>query len=669
MARTRGALLATVAAAAAASAQPPVRGAGPIPADYVVPTTYGPVKGAAGANGTAVWQSIPFAAPPVGALRFHAPVPPTPWTAPRDVTGPATPCPQLKLDGVLLVGSEDCLYLTVHVPLAAAAAAAANGTSLPVYVWVFGGAWIVGDEEEFGMYDGAHLAEAGGFIVVAMNYRVGPFGFMALPALQDEDPDHSTGNAAIQDQRAALGWVRDNIAAFGGDPARVTLGGESAGCFSGFAHLVSPASAGLFHGLICESGTTQAPQFFQDLGDAMAFNALYGTAVGCPQPPNVTSAQQLACLRGKSTEDILKSVGDWLNPNWPFSAPTAVPEGDAAAAAAERAASGPLLGRYVRRTAAGSASVEGGLRTQVDAAAAVAAALRAGGGGGGGAALGRMPALSPLMPWGVAIDGRPTGMPGMPLDLIRAGTFNKVPVVFGTNMNEGSIFVPAFTLIVRNISWPLRDEDLPRVVAQAYSMYDPAVVANATASLVMPAYPASAYPDNFHRASDMITQCFFRCAGRRTARALAAAGVPTWLYEWRYNATNSSFWLYPFAGDAHGSELLFVFRNEVRAGGGGGHARRTLSTSQKTVTLMTPPPPTASNPLTPAVVRHVHGQRLGHLQRADGVLGQLCAHAGPHARRWRQRRRWPLPRARRVGVAALHRRVRRGRAGRRQHAH
>lgn len=187
-----------------------------------VSTSHGPVTGeVVTQNGTRVnvFRSIPFGAPPVGALRFRTPVPPTPWTTPRDVTPFGTSCPQLKIAGGLLVGAEDCLQLAVYAP---------EGVSnAPVMVWIYGGAFILGDAWEFGIYDGTALAAATGHVIVAPNYRVGPFGFMALPELQAEDAGHSTGNAAMQDQVLALHWVQDNIAQFGGDASRVTIAGES----------------------------------------------------------------------------------------------------------------------------------------------------------------------------------------------------------------------------------------------------------------------------------------------------------------------------------------------------------------------------------------------------------------------------------------------------------
>merc|ERR1719313_3049078 len=194
---------------------------------------------------------IPYAEPPVGDLRFRAPQPVNrSWgPSPRHAKTTPAPCPQFHLAGKILLGKEDCLYTEVFTPSKRAANA-----SLPVLVWIYGGAFILGDSEEFTIYDGQHLALRHDIVVVTFNYRLSGLGFFALPELQQEDPDGSVGNQALQDQQAALQWVQRNIAQFGGDPNRVTIAGESAGGFSVHWHLVSPRSKGLFHAAISQSG-------------------------------------------------------------------------------------------------------------------------------------------------------------------------------------------------------------------------------------------------------------------------------------------------------------------------------------------------------------------------------------------------------------------------------
>ena len=284
----------------------------------VMQTSYGPVTGET-VDGVDIFRSVPFAAPPVGSLRFSSPQPPTPWTSPLDVRGLPRPCPQLKIDGNIFVGGEDCLYLSVFRP----SGRPADAPPLPIMTWIFGGAYVLGDIWEFGWYDGAALARTQGVIVVAANYRVGPFGFFASTALAAESANGgSTGNAALLDQVMALEWVRDNAIEMGGAPENVTIFGESAGAFSVAWHIASPRSAGLFSAAISESGSFDTPQFFQPLDEAVDFNSVYSTALGCTGD----SAAQLTCMRGLSAEHIMLSLADMLNPNWPNVGPT----GDAA---------------------------------------------------------------------------------------------------------------------------------------------------------------------------------------------------------------------------------------------------------------------------------------------------------------------------------------------------
>ena len=192
---------------------------------------------------------IPYAAPPIGALRWKAPQPAAPWDATLMVKTPPSGCPTVNEPAGTLAGNEDCLRLNVWVrdPFPPQPA--------PVIVWLHTGSFF-GTYANFASHNGRRLAEETGAIVVAPNYRLGPLGFLVHNALAAEDPAHPvSGNYGLLDQRAALQWVRENIAAFGGDPDNVTLAGTSAGADSVGLHLVSPASAGLFHRAIIESGT------------------------------------------------------------------------------------------------------------------------------------------------------------------------------------------------------------------------------------------------------------------------------------------------------------------------------------------------------------------------------------------------------------------------------
>lgn len=181
-------------------------------------------------------------------------------------------------------------------------------------VWIFGGGWSLGDADEFGWYDGTNLATKHNAIIVSMNYRVGPLGFMALDELAQEDSRGALGSMGLQDQRAAMQWAKANVAAFGGDPDQISIFGESAGGFSVCWHLVSPGSKGLFRAGILESGSCDSPQFFRQKQDAIDFGKLYASSIGC----SGSGSELLACLRSQNTEHIMKSLLDFFDPNWPF---------------------------------------------------------------------------------------------------------------------------------------------------------------------------------------------------------------------------------------------------------------------------------------------------------------------------------------------------------------
>jgi len=193
---------------------------------------------------------IPYAAPPVGDLRWKPPVPAASWTGVRKATEFGSHCLQGNVFGDMVFrdpgGSEDCLSLNVWGP------SKPSSAKLPVMVWIYGGGFVAGTTSE-GRQDGSQLAQQG-VIVVSMNYRLGVFGFLVLPELIKESSHGAAGNYGLLDQLLALHWVHDNIAAFGGDPGNVTIFGESAGSFSVSSQMASPLAKGLFHRAIGESG-------------------------------------------------------------------------------------------------------------------------------------------------------------------------------------------------------------------------------------------------------------------------------------------------------------------------------------------------------------------------------------------------------------------------------
>lgn len=203
------------------------------------------VDGAPGAPRVRCFRGIPYAEAPVGARRWRPPQPVAPWTGVLDAFEPPARCPQppSMLAPPAEAEEEDCLALNVWSPEGA--------TGLPVMVWVHGGSFVSGSGS-IGWYDGARLASRG-VVVVTLNYRLGPFGFLHLEALGGEQWS-GAANLGLSDQAAALRWVRDHVEAFGGDPTRVTLFGESAGAMSISHHLALPSSAGLFARAIAQSG-------------------------------------------------------------------------------------------------------------------------------------------------------------------------------------------------------------------------------------------------------------------------------------------------------------------------------------------------------------------------------------------------------------------------------
>jgi para-nitrobenzyl esterase len=202
-----------------------------------------------------LYLGIPFAQPPVGELRWKAPQPLSNWTGiqetkkfgPRAIQGAVFGDMNFRSNGM----SEDCLYLNVWSP------ANKKVTGLPVLVYFYGGACVAGDGSE-PRYDGASMAQKG-IVVVTANYRLNIFGFLSLPELSAEAPYKASGNYGYLDQNAALKWVNKNIAAFGGDPKKVTIAGESAGSISVSIQMASPLSKGLISGAIGESGAAINP--------------------------------------------------------------------------------------------------------------------------------------------------------------------------------------------------------------------------------------------------------------------------------------------------------------------------------------------------------------------------------------------------------------------------
>ena len=290
------ATLCAIAVLSAASVHANAAAAGPIK------TASGPVAGTVSSDSKVdIYRGIPYATPPVGDLRWKDPQPVKPWTDVLQATefGPAcmqelqrSRLPWTKEFMVQNNDSEDCLTLNVFAPANSA------GKKLPVLFWIHGGGFVEGSSE-VPVYDGTEVAKTG-IIVVTINYRLGLFGELVYPGLTAESPHHSSGNYGLLDQNAALKWVQKNIEAFGGDPAKVTIDGQSAGSRSVHYQVMSPLSKGLFRGAIAESGLSAVPTaLLPTLAQAEKNGVAFAEAHG---------AHSLKELRAMSAEALMAPV-------------------------------------------------------------------------------------------------------------------------------------------------------------------------------------------------------------------------------------------------------------------------------------------------------------------------------------------------------------------------
>lgn len=257
-------------------------------------------------HGVRSFKGLPFGDPPVGNLRWKPPQPVKNWSGVRQADKFAARCMQRNVFGDMNFRangmSEDCLYLNVWTP-------AKNGREkLPVLVYFYGGGFVAGDGSE-PRYDGASMAGKG-IVAVTVNYRLGVFGFIAHPELTKESPRKASGNYGLLDQAAALDWVQKNIAAFGGDPKRVTIAGESAGSISVSAQMASPLSRHLIAGAIGESGSILGALSAAPLDAAEQAGVKFATAA---------NASSLAELRAMTAEKLLEVTA---KPGMPWFTPT-----------------------------------------------------------------------------------------------------------------------------------------------------------------------------------------------------------------------------------------------------------------------------------------------------------------------------------------------------------
>ncbi len=298
----------------------------------VVETRAGTVRGEL-RDGVSIWKGIPYAAPPLGELRFRPPQPAVPWTGERDATKFGTVAAQSRdpaiamMSGIgeRILSGEDCLSLNVFSP-------GADGAKRPVVVWIHGGAFIMGSGST-PLYHGQSFASRHDLVVVTINYRLGLFGLLYLGDLA---PGREEGNYALLDQIEALRWVKGNIAAFGGDPDQVTVMGESAGAISIGSLLAMPAARGLFHRAILQSGAAVlSPPTREDM-TAAARTVLADLGVTVDELASVPEARILAAQEKLSRE---KGLGAFA----PYVDGVTVPEQPIAAVRAGAIAGIPLL--------------------------------------------------------------------------------------------------------------------------------------------------------------------------------------------------------------------------------------------------------------------------------------------------------------------------------------
>jgi len=409
----------------------------------------------------AVFRGVPFAAPPMGDLRWRPPRPVTPWQGTRRCVafGPACPQPRQELVGRTPERmSEDCLYLNVWGP----PPSKQEGSTRPVMVWIHGGGFTTG-AGSLPYYDGRKLA-AKGVVVVTINYRLGPFGFLAHPLLSRESERNVSGNYGLLDQIAALEWVRRNIAAFGGDKDRVTIFGESAGAVSVCRLMTSPLAEGLFHRAIAQSGGARGlNRFLRETRNGLAPMEKVGEEVekrlGCEG-----AADRLAAMRAKSAEEVL---------------------------AAANAAQG-LFGRGTK--------------------------------------------------YGPVVDG--WVLPEPADEAFAAGRQHPVPMIVGSNADEGTIF--------------LRQINVSRRIGYLIVMRS---IFGKRSQEAMRLFPVASDADVRQALNEVVTVSSFVAPARALARDMAAKGLPAYLYHLTRVAPSVARLK---MGAFHGLDVAYVFGNGSR---------------------------------------------------------------------------------------------------------
>jgi para-nitrobenzyl esterase len=439
-------------------------------------------------TGVLVFRGIPYAAPPVGDLRWRPPQPVAPWPGVRGATAPAAGCVQpagAEPTGLPSVQqSEDCLFVnvwTAALPDTAAAPAAARPAAgpaagrtagpaagrRPVMVWIHGGGYSSG-HGTLALYDGGTLARKG-VVLVTLNYRLGPLGYLAHPALAAEDPHGSAGTYGLLDQIAALQWVRRNIGRFGGDSTRVTIFGESAGAFAVGALLASPLARGLFHRAILQSGTGTAPYTTlpRAVGEARALIVAGALGVAARDPAAVA---RLRALDARAILDAARRVRDSLL----------------------------TVGRI------GGPDEPAGAR----------------------------------LPFAPVVDG--WALPRRPDAAVSRGAWSRVPVLVGSNADEGTYFMRAS----------------PVTTTVAYErLLGPAGIGDPSGTLAR-LYPVADSVEVLPTLQRLVGDMVFGAPARSLARLVTRAGGRAWVYRFTRVSEREAA---EHVGATHAHELDFAF--------------------------------------------------------------------------------------------------------------
>lgn len=556
------------------------RNFGPCRPTPVVRTTNGPITGYVQKDGIENYLGVRFAADTGGTNRWRAPQAPAPWTGVKRCNVWPRTCPQnpanwgvkpwpapwnaTKAPEIGLTSSEDCLFLNVVRP-----PPSEHRGPRPVMVWLFGGGFVAGDSWNHGQFDSgtnsSTLVREQGVIVVTVNYRLNILGFMAHPQLFNESG--TQGNYGMLDQVAGLRWVHENIEAFGGDKGRVTIFGESAGGISVCWHLAAPISRGLFSSAIMQSGFCDYRGLIQTPELMYEFYQQRGRHMGCGNATEAGAegAAYLECMRTLDWRNIIMN-----NPNltFPVPAPCFTIESEATC---KRQAGGRCTW-----TPPGGAAERGHCRGNHPPPPPPAPKPPAPPKPADGPPVLQdfplsYPPMKGFLAIGPVIDG--TVLPALPQELIEAGRWNKVPLVIGNNHDEGNFFVLNVKAIVPGVSLPLSanqtitvlnhfiGENLTNLIPSVYpeptpppQHYQPQQDTtdlfareqaghgnsstghggNSSGRQAREASGQSGFRWDTGRMSTILTDYFFRCRTRRTARALVQQGVPVYAYEFSY---------------------------------------------------------------------------------------------------------------------------------------